>query len=129
MAKTYKREEVAKHNDGRSTWMVIHNKVYDVTKFLEEHPGGEEVLLEMAGQDGTEQFEDVGHSTDARGLLEDYYIGDVHEDDIVNDSAPKKSEVTTAESVGNTSSNWLLMVSVMVVGVAIGCLFYMQSKS
>ena len=30
------------------------------------------------GQDGTEQFEDVGHSTDARSLLDDYYIGDVH---------------------------------------------------
>ena len=29
-------EEIKKHNDGRSTWFVIHNKVYDVTKFLEE---------------------------------------------------------------------------------------------
>ena len=34
--KTYRLEEVSKHNDGRSTWLVIHNKVYDVTKFLEE---------------------------------------------------------------------------------------------
>ena len=36
MSKTYRLEEVAKHNDGRSTWLVIHNKVYDVTAFLEE---------------------------------------------------------------------------------------------
>ncbi|XP_066925186.1 cytochrome b5-like isoform X2 [Clytia hemisphaerica] len=101
MAKTYKLEEVAKHNDGRSTWMVIHNKVYDVTKFLEEHPGGEEVLLELAGQDGTEQFEDVGHSTDARSLLDDHYIGDLHEDDVVKEATPKKTQVTTSDSEGS----------------------------
>lgn len=31
-----------------------------------QHPGGEEVLIEQAGRDATEAFEDVGHSTDAR---------------------------------------------------------------
>ena len=35
-------------------------KVYDVTEFLAEHPGGEEILLETAGTDSTEAFEDVG---------------------------------------------------------------------
>lgn len=34
--------------------------------FIIQHPGGEEVLLEQAGKDATEAFEDVGHSTDAR---------------------------------------------------------------
>lgn len=40
-----------------------------------KHPGGEEVLLEQAGQDGTEAFEDVGHSSDARQMMEPYKIG------------------------------------------------------
>ncbi|NXQ57095.1 CYB5B protein, partial [Anthoscopus minutus] len=71
-------EEVAKRNARRETWLVIHGRVYDVTRFLEEHPGGEEVLLEQAGRDATESFEDVGHSTDAREMLKQYYIGDVH---------------------------------------------------
>lgn len=31
-----------------------------------QHPGGEEVLLEKAGEDATEPFEDVSHSSDAR---------------------------------------------------------------
>lgn len=31
-----------------------------------QHPGGEEVLLDQAGKDGSESFEDVGHSSDAR---------------------------------------------------------------
>ena len=34
--KVYRFEEVKKHRDAKSAWLVIHNKVYDVTKFLEE---------------------------------------------------------------------------------------------
>jgi cytochrome b involved in lipid metabolism len=30
--------EVSKHNSDESTWIVISNNVYDVTKFLDEHP-------------------------------------------------------------------------------------------
>ncbi|NWH98030.1 CYB5B protein, partial [Tichodroma muraria] len=71
-------EEVAKRNSSREAWLVIHGRVYDVTRFLAEHPGGEEVLLEQAGRDATESFEDVGHSTDAREMLKQYYIGEVH---------------------------------------------------
>ena len=32
----YRMEEVQTHKDVKSAWIVIHNKVYDVTKFLEE---------------------------------------------------------------------------------------------
>uniref|UniRef100_A0A8C3BZX0 Cytochrome b5 type B n=1 Tax=Cairina moschata TaxID=8855 RepID=A0A8C3BZX0_CAIMO len=71
-------QEVARRNCSREAWLVIHGRVYDVTRFLEEHPGGEEVLLEQAGKDATESFEDVGHSTDAREMLKQYYIGEVH---------------------------------------------------
>ncbi|NXA07674.1 CYB5B protein, partial [Sapayoa aenigma] len=71
-------EEVEKRNSSSEAWLVIHGRVYDVTRFLEEHPGGEEVLLEQAGRDATECFEDVGHSTDAREMLKQYYIGEVH---------------------------------------------------
>ncbi|NXG36475.1 CYB5B protein, partial [Dromaius novaehollandiae] len=71
-------EEVARRNCSREAWLVIHGRVYDVTRFLEEHPGGEEVLLEQAGRDATESFEDVGHSTDAREMLKQYYIGEIH---------------------------------------------------
>ncbi|NWS84192.1 CYB5B protein, partial [Toxostoma redivivum] len=71
-------EEVAKRNSSHEAWLVIHGRVYDVTRFLAEHPGGEEVLLEQAGRDATESFEDVGHSTDAREMLKQYYIGEVH---------------------------------------------------
>ena len=35
--------EVAKHKSQDDVWMVIHNKIYDVTKYLDDHPGGMEV--------------------------------------------------------------------------------------
>uniref|UniRef100_A0A4W4FYW2 Cytochrome b5 heme-binding domain-containing protein n=1 Tax=Electrophorus electricus TaxID=8005 RepID=A0A4W4FYW2_ELEEL len=76
--KYYTLEEVQTHNMSKDAWLIIHEKVYDITSFLEEHPGGEEVLLEQAGGDGTESFEDVGHSTDAREMLQQYCIGELH---------------------------------------------------
>lgn len=80
-------KEVEEHNTSsssqseKSVWLVIHDQVFDVTKFLDEHPGGEEILLEHAGQDSTEAFEDVGHSTDAREMLKEYFIGELIEED------------------------------------------------
>ncbi|KAM6350449.1 cytochrome b5 isoform 1-T1 [Podargus strigoides] len=77
----YRLEEVQKHNNSQSTWIILHHRIYDVTKFLDEHPGGEEVLREQAGGDATENFEDVGHSTDARTLSETFIVGELHPDD------------------------------------------------
>eukprot|EP00252_Welwitschia_mirabilis_P012248 TRINITY_DN27206_c0_g1_i1.p1 TRINITY_DN27206_c0_g1~~TRINITY_DN27206_c0_g1_i1.p1 ORF type:complete len:129 (+),score=29.81 TRINITY_DN27206_c0_g1_i1:242-628(+) len=75
--KVYLFEEVSKHNNVKDCWLIIDGKVYDVTQFLEEHPGGDEVLLAATAKDATEDFEDVGHSDDARGMMEKYYIGRV----------------------------------------------------
>ncbi|KAJ2405829.1 hypothetical protein J3F80_003908 [Coemansia sp. RSA 2526] len=74
---TFTAAEIAKHNTREDVWILIHDKVYDVTKFLDEHPGGEEVILENAGKDSTSDFEDIGHSEDARDMLSQYYIGDL----------------------------------------------------
>lgn len=52
------------------------NQVYDVTDFLDDHPGGGESITISAGQDGSEEFNAL-HSDKARAMLEDYYIGDL----------------------------------------------------
>ncbi|XP_073911856.1 cytochrome b5 type B isoform X1 [Castor canadensis] len=85
----YRLEEVAKRNTAKEIWLVIHGRVYDITRFLNEHPGGEEVLIEQAGADASESFEDVGHSSDAREMLKQYYIGDVHPSDLKPQSGNK----------------------------------------
>ncbi|VTJ51578.1 Hypothetical predicted protein [Marmota monax] len=81
--KYYTLEEIQQHNNSKSTWVILHHKVYDLTKFLEEHPGGEEVLREQAGGDATENFEDVGHSTDARELSKTFIIGELHPESLI----------------------------------------------
>ncbi|XP_068452132.1 cytochrome b5 type B isoform X2 [Clinocottus analis] len=114
--KYYTLEEIRVHSISSDSWLIIHDKVYDITSFLEEHPGGEEVLLEQAGSDATESFEDVGHSTDAREMLQQYYVGEVHMDD-------RKKEQTKKENAGisldsNSWSTWLISaIAATVVGV------------
>ncbi|KAK4705053.1 L-lactate dehydrogenase (cytochrome), partial [Phenoliferia sp. Uapishka_3] len=48
--------EVSKHNSAESTWVVISGLVYDVTTFLENHPGGAEAITPHAGKDVTALF-------------------------------------------------------------------------
>lgn len=79
--KEYSTEEVSKHTSEDDCWMIIGNeqnggpKVYDVSNYLDDHPGGAEVMLDLAGQNADEFFEDIGHSQDARNELKRYLIG------------------------------------------------------
>ena len=61
MAKLFTRQEVAKYTgvDGKAPFIIIHNHVYDVTPWLNDHPGGCEILLQNAGTDATVVFEDT----------------------------------------------------------------------
>ncbi|OQD94974.1 hypothetical protein PENSOL_c023G01191 [Penicillium solitum] len=73
----YTLEEVQQHNKPDDIWIVLHNKVYDVTKYLEDHPGGSAILIEVGGTDATEAFEETGHSDEAREELVKFHIGDL----------------------------------------------------
>ncbi|XP_061197135.1 uncharacterized protein LOC133205352 [Saccostrea echinata] len=75
------RAEVAEHCEIHSCWIIVSDKVYDVTNFTHEHPGGLDVIMEYAGSDATVPFLDKGHSKDAIMLLSDYYIGDLIKED------------------------------------------------
>ncbi|KAI1890205.1 hypothetical protein AGOR_G00171280 [Albula goreensis] len=115
--KYYTLEEIKQHNSSKDTWLIIHDKVYDITSFLEEHPGGEEVLLEQAGADATESFEDVGHSTDAREMLEPYLIGELHMDDRRKESA-KDIFISTSSGESSSWTTWLIpALAAAVVGL------------
>ncbi|OXU21608.1 hypothetical protein TSAR_013731 [Trichomalopsis sarcophagae] len=104
--KLFTHAEVSQHNDSKETWLIIHNDVYDVTNFLNEHPGGEEVLLEQAGKDATEQFEDVGHSTDARQMMEPYKIGEIVPEERTK-ASDDKSKYPSGGSAGHDDARYL----------------------
>ena len=73
MVKKFTAKQVSAHTTPTDCWMTISGAVYDVSAFLDEHPGGDEVMLELAGQDATEAFVEIGHSDDATTLLKTMY--------------------------------------------------------
>ncbi|KFO38432.1 cytochrome b5 [Fukomys damarensis] len=121
--KYYTLEEIQKHKNSKSTWVILHYKVYDLTSFLDEHPGGEEVLREQAGGDATENFEDVGHSSDARELSKTFIIGEVHPDDRPKLAKPSDSLITTTESNSSYWTNWVIP-AISALAVAMMYRFY-----
>jgi cytochrome-b5 reductase len=84
----YTLQEVAKHTSKTDLWVTLWNHVYDVTDYQEDHPGGKEFLLENAGTDATTAYEDIGHSTDAREILENFRIGRIADEDWTDHECP-----------------------------------------
>ncbi|KAF2764256.1 cytochrome b5 [Teratosphaeria nubilosa] len=130
--KTYTYSDVSEHTTKKDVWMVIHDKVYDASSFVDEHPGGEEVLLDVGGQDATEAFEDVGHSDEAREILHGLLKGDLERKE--GDPAPKISTSTSAPSKVGSSDAAGLGIGVYALILAGGALAffayqYLQSSS
>jgi cytochrome b involved in lipid metabolism len=71
---TITRADVAKKNTDESCWIIIDAKVYDLTDFLEAHPGGEAVLKQVAGTDATEAFYNL-HRQEVLQKFSDLCIG------------------------------------------------------
>ena len=87
-----------------------------------QHPGGEEVLLEQAGSDATGAFEDVGHSADARKMLEDFVVGHVKGAKIAP-AEPKKQEWKKT-STPKSSSEGSNVIKFLVPLVVLASVFY-----
>ena len=119
--KILRKEEVAQHKNKDSCWIILHDKVYDVTNWLDEHPGGEEVLLEQGGKDATENFEDIGHSTDARDLQPQFLIGELHPDDRSPQKVQKRA--WTKPESSSSRSSWTSWVLPFLIGLA-STIFY-----
>ncbi|KKA28915.1 hypothetical protein TD95_002494 [Thielaviopsis punctulata] len=86
--------EVAKHNTAESCWVVIHGKVYDVTEFLDDHPGGKNIILKYAGRDASEEFDPV-HPSDTldRYLPKDKHLGPVDMSTVDSSSLASPHEI------------------------------------
>ena len=76
-------DEVEKHDTAESAWFVYEGRVYDATPFLKEHPGGADSILLVAGTDATDEFNAI-HSTKAKKMLMEYYIGDLEGEHLSN---------------------------------------------
>ncbi|CAA3023829.1 cytochrome b5 [Olea europaea subsp. europaea] len=118
-------------NSSASTHLSL-NKVYDVTKFLEDHPGGDEVLLSATGKDASDDFEDVGHSSSARAMMDEFYVGDVDTTTVPTKTqyiAPKQPHYNQDKTSEFVIKLLQFLVPLVILGVAVGIRFYTKSSA
>jgi len=70
-------EEVSKHNTRNDAWICVEGRAYDVTKYVEHHPGGWLPIANLAGKDVTDAFANYHPASVYQKLLPSYYVGDV----------------------------------------------------
>lgn len=155
--------------------IICSKQVYDVTKFLEDHPGGDEVLISStgtnwakrylalhlhsmlmfpqtvhaqrmylhffagkwclyscvsSGKDATDDFEDVGHSSTAKAMMDEFYVGDIDTASIpkkmkyVPPKQPHYNQDKTPEFIIKLLQ---FLVPLIILGVAVGIRFYSKS--
>jgi cytochrome b involved in lipid metabolism len=66
---TYTMADVSSHGSASSCWTTINGSVYDVTSWINQHPGGAEAILSLCGKDGTAAFTGQ-HNGDRRPAAE-----------------------------------------------------------
>lgn len=75
----YKPSEVASHNTILSCWVTFRGAVYNISDYLQIHPGGPKILFDKGGRDMTTDFNIAHGESDFRAasMIEPYRIGAV----------------------------------------------------
>lgn len=96
-------EYVAKHSGASDCWMIVSGNVYDVTGYLNAHPGGRQSILQFCGKDGTSAFLTKGgqgsHSQYADQLLSSFFVGKL------NTSISQQNLQNTQTNIQKTQQN------------------------
>ncbi|KAJ4349583.1 uncharacterized protein N0V89_008199 [Didymosphaeria variabile] len=127
--KEFTYSDVSEHNTKKDLYIVVHDKVYNASSFVDEHPGGEEVLLDVGGQDSTEAFEDVGHSDEAREILEGLLVGNLKRSE--GDPKPKsyaQANASVANADGASAGIGLYAIVLVGAALAFGAYKYLQTQ-
>ncbi|PKA57805.1 Cytochrome b5 [Apostasia shenzhenica] len=130
-AEVFTLAEVSKHSSREDCWLIINGKVYDVTKFLEDHPGGDEVLLAATGKDATDDFEDVGHSATARAMMNEYFVGEIDASTIptkVKYTPPKQPYYNQDKTSDFIVRILQFFVPLAILGLAVAVRIYTKSE-
>ncbi|KAJ9102813.1 hypothetical protein QFC20_004920 [Naganishia adeliensis] len=123
--KTFTINDLKANGTREKFYMLLHDKVYDCTKFLDDHPGGDEVMLEEAGRDATEAFEDVGHSDEARELLGPMFVGDFVGEKKEKKSVSGKSGTAVADKAASAGGSLAYFLPLAVLGAYLAWRFYL----
>lgn len=102
--------EFDKHNTEASCWTVYKNEVVDATKYMAEHPGGVDAILDMATASCTYAFDSISHSESARNKMKSLVIGTLSDEDV---------KTVEARTKGGNSGMATVIVLVVLVAVAL----------
>nr|P32953.2 RecName: Full=(S)-mandelate dehydrogenase, mitochondrial; AltName: Full=Flavocytochrome b; AltName: Full=L(+)-mandelate dehydrogenase; Short=L-MDH; Flags: Precursor [Rhodotorula graminis]CAA04758.1 L-mandelate dehydrogenase [Rhodotorula graminis] len=92
-ARSISAAEVAKHNSRDSMWVCIDDEVWDITNFVELHPGGAKVLEQNAGKDVTKVFKSIHPpKTLEKFLTDDNFVGRIDVDEVTKIGGGKNAE-------------------------------------
>merc|ERR1711871_751538 len=69
--------EVAKHDKKDDCWIILDDRCYDITAFVDRHPGGVGPVVNMAGKDATDVFANYHAARVYRNMLPQYLVGEV----------------------------------------------------
>ncbi|XP_036172792.1 cytochrome b5 reductase 4 isoform X6 [Myotis myotis] len=121
-------EELKKHNKKDDCWICIRGFVYNVSPYMEYHPGGEDELMKAAGSDGTDLFDQVHRWVNYESMLKECLVGrmavkpavpkDYHEEKKVLNGMLPKSQVPNAlakEGPVSPSYDWFQTDSLVTI--------------
>nr|XP_035956903.1 cytochrome b5 reductase 4 isoform X3 [Halichoerus grypus] len=121
-------EELKKHNKKDDCWICIRGFVYNVSPYMEYHPGGEDELMRAAGSDGTDLFDQVHRWVNYESMLKECLVGRMaikpavpkdyrEEKKVLNGMLPKSqvSDTLAKEGPGSPSYDWFQTDSLVTI--------------
>ncbi|XP_077018466.1 cytochrome b5 reductase 4 isoform X1 [Tamandua tetradactyla] len=110
-------EELKKHNKKDDCWISIRGFVYNVSPYMEYHPGGEDELMRAAGSDGTDLFDQVHRWVNYESMLKECLVGRMavkpsiskdyrEEKKVLNGMLPQSQVTDTLAKEGSSSPSY-----------------------
>ncbi|KAF6235779.1 hypothetical protein HO173_005974 [Letharia columbiana] len=98
--------DLKRHNNDRDCWIAVHSKIYDITNYLDSHPGGSSIILRYAGSDATAAYDEIH----APGIIEEAlppecYKGLLDQAEVVNLPPEQKEDMETIEKTTGQSTS------------------------
>lgn len=121
-AATYTLADVRAHNSAADCWTTIDQKVYDLTAWESQHPGGSKDIVRLCGIDGTAAFQGQhGGQAKPGNVLSDYQIGTLGQPGSADASPSTGSPSTSTSTEPSASPSVFSMAQVSAHDSAADC--------
>ncbi|CAF1069859.1 unnamed protein product [Adineta steineri] len=98
-------EELSKHNKDGDAWIAVNEHVYDVSKYLRDHPGGVDSIVLASGMDASDDFMTI-HSDHAKSMLIKYHIGILKTNTTKKNALIEETNQDTQRDIFLTQKRW-----------------------